>query len=93
MASGNLIFSLFATVISTAGGEKGGELLEQFHKNDPEACESFIKNTYPVVDVELENLAAKTKTKVDDVFVSALKKAFESAAANLGIEIENKDAD
>lgn len=69
-------------------------LSQAFDKIKPVEKRKLILSTlYPVVDIELEEMTKKSKTKFDDPFTSALKKAIEASAANCGLSLQNLDTD
>jgi len=59
---------------------------------DPKAYATVVTSLYPVIDVQLEDITDKTKTKADDVIVDALKETLEESAAANGIVLANLDA-
>jgi len=59
---------------------------------DEKAYRTVLVSLYPVIDVQLEDITDKTKTKADDVIVDGLKEAMEGSAAASGITLPNLDA-
>jgi len=68
-------------------------LLDSFWKTNQEHCAVLVVSGYPIVDVELETLAEKTGTELDDALVDGLKEAFESFAEEHELDLENLDQD
>lgn len=85
--------SLLVSTLQVVGVEKLVELLRQYHKNDPASCEQTLVSFYPVLDVQLEELAKATKTKIDDALIQGFKGAFETFAAEINIILPNLDKD
>lgn len=60
---------------------------------DEKAYRTALVGLYPVIDVQLEDVTDKTKTKADDVLVDAIKEAMEESAAANGVTLPNLDQD
>lgn len=60
---------------------------------DEKAYRTVLASLYPVVDVQLEDITDKTKTKADDVVVDGLKEGMEASAADNGVTLPNLDSD
>lgn len=58
-----------------------------------ETRKTILVALYPIIDVELEKLTTKTKTKIDDAAIIAFKLAIEGAASTAGIDLPNLDND
>lgn len=85
------ILFMVAGIIESGGSQA---LAALFMKMKPvETRKAFLVSLYPQIDVELEKLAAETKTKWDDTLVAAIKKAVEMAAQETGVALPNLDAD
>lgn len=67
--------------------------LAHLEAKDPKAYKTVLTSMYPVIDVQLEDITDKSKTKVDDVIVDGLKGGFEVAAAKSGVTLPNLDSD
>lgn len=52
----------------------------------------LITGVYPLIDVQLEDYAKSTSTKVDDEVVTKLKNAMEQSALANGVTLPNLDA-
>lgn len=91
MNIGEILVSAIVGPIETVATAKLVELLNTLKTKNPEAHKTALVALYPVVDVHLEGLVDKTKTKVDDAVVHALKAAIEQSAEAAGIELPNLD--
>jgi hypothetical protein len=60
---------------------------------DEKAYKTVLVSLYPVIDVQLEDVTDKTKTKADDVIVDGIKEAMEESAAANGVVLPNLDND
>lgn len=60
---------------------------------DPARHKLLLATLYPVVDVELENITDKSKTKADDELTDAIKEAIEESAAGAALTLQNLDSD
>lgn len=70
------------------------QLSQLLAKIEPlEARATVLTTLYPAIDVQLEDLAAGTKGKLDDAGVRALKTAIETVAEDSDIELPNLDKD
>lgn len=85
---------LFAGLVGPL--ELGGAIALQqaLDKIQPLEKRKLILTTlYPIVDIELEGITKKSKTKYDDPFTNAFKKAIEQSAAACGLSLQNLDTD
>lgn len=69
------------------------EFLETVHTKNPTGYKTTLTSVYPPVDVHLESLVAKTKTKFDDSFIKILKTSLEESAKLNDITLPNLDSD
>jgi hypothetical protein len=67
--------------------------LSALNVKDEKAYKTVLASLYPVIDVQLEDITDKTKTKADDVIVDALKEAMEESAVINGVLLQNLDND
>lgn len=68
------------------------EALESYAVKNPAAASALVTSLYAWVDTELEELAAKSKTDVDDLSVDEVKAELEEFAARHGLTLQNLDA-
>lgn len=68
-------------------------LVELFEKLKPAERKTVLVSLYPAIDVQLEGLVKKSKTKLDDAGVLAIKDAIEQSADLNGIDLPNLDED
>ncbi|HYD90362.1 MAG TPA: hypothetical protein VEA37_02620 [Flavobacterium sp.] len=84
-----IVVGAIAGPLANVGAEQFAAILM---KIEPfEARQTILTSMYPPVDVQLEELAAKSKTKLDNPFVDAIKRGIEMAAEESGIELPNLD--
>lgn len=88
-----VIVSAFVGPITIVGTQKLVEVFDKLQADNPDAYKTVMLALYPIVDLQLEKITSKTKTKIDDAFVTALKGAVEQSAAKYGIELVNADED
>lgn len=79
------IKSLLKTRLSAA--------LAALKAKDEKAYRTVLASLYPVIDVQLEDITDKSKTKADDVIVDAIKESMEESAAANGVTLPNLDND
>ena len=76
--------------------EKGGDFMEEALENyavkNPIAASALVSSLYLWVDTELEDLALKSKTDMDDLSVDEVKGELEEFAARHGLTLQNLDA-
>lgn len=60
---------------------------------DEKAYRTVLVSLYPVIDVQLEDITDKTKTKADDIIVDGIKEAMEESATANSISLPNLDSD
>lgn len=87
------VFNLFDKAIKKLLKERLMAALLALSVKDPKAFKTVLVSLYPVIDVQLEDITDKTKTKADDVIVDAIKEAMEETATAHNIILPNLDAD
>lgn len=90
---GELIINTFSPALEIVVATKFTEILDDLAAKNPEAHKTLCTSLYGPIDVHLEGLTAKTKTKIDDAVVNGFKTAIEDSAASAGIELQNLDED
>lgn len=90
---GELIINTLSPTLETVIAAKLGEILDDLATKEPEAHKTVCVSLYPAIDVHLEQLTKKTKTKIDDAVVNGIKTAIENSAAEANIELPNIDTD
>lgn len=90
---GASIIEIFAPIIKLAVKQGVGIALVKFKEKSEEAAKLAVVELYPLVDTLLEDLVAKTETKVDDATVDGIMEALEEYAALNGFELQNLDED
>jgi len=90
MAKGNFLLELLAGSLAELGESKLVEVLQELHDKD----ESEGKSDYRSILLGglsfvtgISKLTTKTKTKIDDALVAAIKDAIETSAAANDIEL------
>jgi len=68
-------------------------LLIEFKEKSEEDAHLTAVELYPVLDVKLEKLAAKTETPIDDAIVEGLMDGIETFASEEGLDLPNLDDD
>jgi len=87
------LVGIFSGAIKTLLKERVVAALAALYAKDPKAYNTALTGLYPVIDVQLEDITDKTKTKADDILVDALKEAIEQSAATHGLTLPNLDQD
>lgn len=90
---GELIINTFAPALEIVVATKLAEILDDLAAKNPEAHKTLCTSLYGPIDVHLEGLTAKTKTKIDDAVVNGFKTAIEESASTAGVELPNLDTD
>jgi len=93
MNIGEILISALTGPLESLTASKITELLDNLKAKNPAAHKTVVTALYPIVDVQLEGIAAGTKTKVDDAVIAGLKTAIENSAKGAGIELQNLDND
>jgi len=88
-----LIINTFSPALEIVVAAKLQEILDDLAIKQPEAHKTVCTSLYGPIDVHLEGLTAKSKTKIDDAVVNGIKAAIEGSAAAAGIELPNLDQD
>lgn len=88
---GNMALNALSTFLEPAVAEVFGEILEKLRASDPVAHKTVVTALYGPVDVQLENLAKKSRTKIDDAVVLGIKGAVEFSADAGEITLQNLD--
>lgn len=90
---GELLLNTLSPVLETVATTKLAELLDSLALKDPEAHKTVCVSLYPAIDVQLENLTTKSKTKIDDAMINGIKAAIELSAEAHNVELPNLDED
>lgn len=85
--------SFGADMLTTQGGELLKDSLEKFYEKHPKTCAAMVASMYVWIDTAMEDLAAKSKTDIDDKAVDEAKEELEAFAAAKGFTITNLDED
>lgn len=86
MAKSNFFLELLAGTLAEVGELTLVELLQELHDKDPDGYKSAIYGGISFV-TGISKLTTRTKTKIDDAFVNAIKDAVETSAAANGLEL------
>lgn len=70
-----------------------GESLESFAQKKPQAAAALASSLYVWLDTEVEDVAKKSKTDIDDIAVEQAKKEIEEFAERHGLTLQNLDQD
>ena len=89
----DFLVGIFSGAIKTLIKERLIAALAALKAKDEKAYRTALTGLYPVIDVQLEDITDKTKTKADDVVVDAIKEAMEESAAANGVTLPNLDQD
>jgi hypothetical protein len=87
------LVGIFSGAIKQLLKERLIAALAALKAKDEKAYKTVLTSLYPVVDVQLEDITDKTKTKADDILVDGLKEAMEESAAANGVTLPNLDSD
>lgn len=68
-------------------------LLQNLHDTHPASYVQLVTGAYPLIDVQLENYAKESKSKIDDEVAARLKRVLEQSAAANNVTLPNLDAD
>jgi hypothetical protein len=75
--------------------EKGGDFLEEaleaYARKKPIQASALVTSLHAFVDTELEDLALKSKTDIDDLSVDEVKAELEEFAVRHGLTLQNLD--
>lgn len=74
------------------GGDFLEEALEAYAVKKPQQAAALVTSLHAFVDTELEDLALKSKTDIDDLSVDEVKGELEEFAARHGLTLQNLDA-
>lgn len=89
---GNFLVELLAGTLAEVGESKLVDVLQELHDKDQAAYKSVIFGGMSFV-TGISKLTDKTKTKIDDAIVNAIREAIETSAANNGIVITEFEND
>lgn len=87
-----MFLSMFAAVFKSFIKAKLSAMFAAVYAKNPDRHKLLLAELYPVVDVELEDITLKSKTKADDELTNAFKEAIEESAAAKGVTLQNLDA-
>jgi len=90
---GELIINTFAPALEIVVATKFAEILDDLAAKNPEAHKTLCTSLYGPIDVHLEGLVTKSKTKIDDAVVNGFKAAIEQSAETAGVELPELDED
>lgn len=90
---GELLINTLSPTLETVIAAKLGEILDDLAVKEPEVHKTICTSLYGPVDVHLEGLTKKSKTKIDDAVVNGIKSAIENSADAAGVELPNLDTD
>jgi len=82
----NFILELLAGTLAEVGESKLVEVLQELHDKDQEDYKSVLYGGLSFV-TGISKLTSKTKTKIDDALVAAIKDAIETSAKLNGVEL------
>lgn len=86
MAKSNFLLELLSGTLAEIGESKLVEVLQDLHDKNPVAWKSVIHGGLSFA-TGISQLTDKSKTKIDDALVNAIKEAVETSAAANGLEI------
>jgi uncharacterized protein (UPF0210 family) len=90
MAKTNFLLELLADTLATIGESKLVEVLQDLHEKDTTDDKSDYKSVLfggLSFVTGISKLTDKTKTKIDDALVNAIKEAIEASAAANDVEL------
>lgn len=87
------LINTFSNAIKSLLKDRLAAVLAALKAKDEKAYRTTLASLYPIIDVQLEDITDKTKTKADDVLVDAFKEALEESAAANGVTLPNLDND
>lgn len=90
---GEQLINTLAPVLTGLTAEHLGAIFTILGNKDKKALKTVLTSMYGPIDVHLEDLAKKSKTKIDDAAVQGILSAIELAAAEFEIELKNLDND
>lgn len=82
----NFLLELLAGTLAEVGESKLVDVLQDLHDKDEEGYKSAILGGMSFV-IGISKLTNKTKTKIDDALVNAIREAIETSAELNGIEL------
>lgn len=91
-AFNDFFLQMFLPGLANVGAQELTKVFDNYAVKHPEAHKTLMVSLYPIIDVQLENLTAESKTKFDNPFSAALKLSIEASAANNGVDLPNLDA-
>lgn len=90
---GELLINTLSPTLETVINAKLTEILDDLAVKDPEAHKTVVTSLYGPIDVHLEKLTSKSRTKIDDAVVNGIKSAIENSADTAGVDLPNLDED
>ena len=69
------------------------DLLEKLYVKDKNAHSTVLNALYPAIDIHLEELTTKSKTKLDDAIIEAVKDAVTTSASAHNVVLPEFDKD
>lgn len=88
-----ILVNTLLPVIQAMASEQLVGLLNKYAENDKENYSKSVTSLYVVMDGHLEDLAKKSKGKIDDTLIQALKSAIEESADQNGVDLPDLDKD
>lgn len=89
----NFLIKWLLPLIESTGETALISLLQNLHDTNLKSYTQLITGAYPLIDIQLEDYAKKSKTTIDDDIVRRLKSALEQSALINNITLPNLDAD
>lgn len=93
MNLGEILLSALTGPLTSVGQDQLVQLFDKLYEKNNETYKSALVALYPIVDIQLESLTSKSKTKIDDAIINALKGAIEESAAKYKLVLSNLDND
>lgn len=90
---GELLINTLSPTLETVINAKLTEILDDLAVKNPEAHKTVVTSLYGPIDVHLQSLTAKSRTKIDDAVVNGILAAIESSAETAGVELPQLDED
>jgi len=90
---GDILVKWVLPLVETKGKEALYDLLQKLHDTDVKSYTQLVTGVYPLIDVQLEDYAKKTKTTIDDDVVDDLKSTIEKSAKANSVILPNLDDD
>ena len=90
---GEQLLNTLAPVLTAVATDQLTNLFRSLGNKDKKALQTVLTSLYGPIDVHLEDLAKKSRTRIDDSVIQGILSAIEISALEFEIELRNLDKD